>query len=256
MEALFHKKKTTLFANLGMLLALAAIALTVSAGAGARMDWWHFGTGFMLLRWGVYVAIAAAVLLVLGVFAARPGREKKGFAMALLGLVITAPIIIVPLLWLQTARSVPPIHDISTDTQNPPVFDAIAPLRDDAPNPMEYGGPAVAKQQKLAYPDIESLLLDIPPDAVYEAALAIAQQSGWNIVAKDPDNKRIEATDTTFWFGFKDDVVIRIVPANGGSKVDMRSLSRVGKSDVGTNAQRIRSFLETLKTASAQGERG
>ena len=247
MQPLFHKKRTSLFAGVGMILALAAAALALAAGPGARMDWWHFGTGFMLLRWGVYIAIGAAVILLLGVIAARPGTEKKGFALAVLGLVIAAPIIIIPMLWLQSARSVPPIHDITTDVKNPPQFTAIVPLREDAPNSIEYGGPAIAKQQKLAYPDIEPLLLNVNPDQAFNEALAAAQQSGWEIVAKDVDGKRIEATDTTFWFGFKDDIVIRISSNNGGSKVDMRSVSRVGKSDVGTNAERIRNFLERLK---------
>ena len=201
----------------------------------------------MLLRWGVYIAIGAAVILLLGAIVARPGTEKKGFALAVLGLVIAAPIIIIPVLWLQNARSVPPIHDITTDINNPPQFSAIIPLREDAPNSVEYGGPAVAKQQKLAYPDIEPLLLNVNPDLAFSAALATAQQSGWDIVAKDVNGKHIEATDTTFWFGFKDDIVIRITPNNGGSRVDMRSVSRVGKSDVGTNADRIRIFLEKLK---------
>ena len=67
---------------------------------------------------------------------------------------------------------------------------------------------------------------------------------GWNIVAKDPSQGRIEATDTTFWFGFTDDVVIRITPMGSGARLELRSVSRVGVSDVGTNAARIRSFVK------------
>ena len=140
----------------------------------------------------------------------------------------------------------PPIHDITTDTADPPVFVAVLPLRADAPNPAEYGGEDVAAAQQQAYPDLRPLILPLAPDVTFARALDAARGAGWAIVAADSTDRRIEATETTGWFGFKDDVVVRIRPADGGSRVDVRSVSRTGRSDVGTNARRIRAYLRSL----------
>jgi len=124
------------------------------------------------------------------------------------------------------------------------------PLRADAPNPHEYQGEEIAEQQRAGYPDIDSVELEIPADAAYEQALATAREMGWDIVAAVPDEGRIEATATTFWFGFKDDVVVRVQAGPQGSVIDLRSVSRVGVSDLGKNAQRIGEFLERFPRAS------
>jgi uncharacterized protein (DUF1499 family) len=153
----------------------------------------------------------------------------------------------VPAYYLQKARSVPPIHDISTDTEDPPAFETILPLRAQAPNPTTYGGPAVAAQQHEHYPDIAPADLPVGPDAAFDAALAAARDLDWTVVAMDEVGGRIEAIDRTLWFGFADDVVIRIRPTDAGSRVDVRSVSRVGVSDLGTNAARIRAFLARLE---------
>jgi uncharacterized protein (DUF1499 family) len=122
---------------------------------------------------------------------------------------------------------------------------AIAPLRADAPNGVDYATDP-AEQQK-AYADIQTFRSPLPAGELFDQSLAIAEAQGWEIVATSRDEGRIEATDTTFWFGFKDDVVIRIVAEEtGGSKLDIRSMSRVGKSDLGKNADRIRKFLAAL----------
>ena len=107
---------------------------------------------------------------------------------------------------------------------SPPRFVSVVPLRAGAPNPVEYGGPEIAAQQRQGYPDLQPLSLPLPPNQAFDRALATARMMGWEIVASDPPSGRIEATDTTFWFGFKDDVVIRVAPAPNGSRVDVRSL--------------------------------
>ena len=140
----------------------------------------------------------------------------------------------------------PPIHDIGTDTDNPPAFVAVLGRRHDASNPVEYGGPEIAAQQHQAYPDLRPVTLSDPPARAFERALEAARGQGWEIVASVPADGRIEATDTTRFFGFKDDVVVRVKPEGAGSRVDVRSLSRVGKSDVGKNASRIRAYLRAL----------
>jgi uncharacterized protein (DUF1499 family) len=105
----------------------------------------------------------------------------------------------------------------------------------------------VAELQRKAYPDIRPLELPVPPQQAFSKALAAAEAMGWEIVAQDPAAGRIEAVATTLWFDFKDDVVIRVAEAGRGSRIDIRSKSRVGRSDIGTNARRIRAYLERLK---------
>jgi hypothetical protein len=181
--------------------------------------------------------------------AALPGRRRGGTALAAAGLALGLAAAAVPWSYQRAARGAPPIHDISTDTGDPPPFVEALPLRRDAPSPAGYGGPEVAAQQAQAYPDLRTETVAQPPEAVARHALAAAEALGWEIVGSDLAQGRIEATDTTFWFGFKDDVVIRIRPdpAGAGSAVDVRSVSRVGRGDAGANAARIRTFLRELR---------
>ncbi|HSM10629.1 MAG TPA: DUF1499 domain-containing protein [Lysobacter sp.] len=231
-------------AHLAVVLSLVAAALLLLAGPGTRMEWWDFRTGFQLMRWAAYAGIAAAGLAAAMLVVPQARRAAVGalsFALVL-GLVVAY----VPWHGLRQARSVPPIHDITTDTEQPPQFVAVLPLRADAPNPAEYEGAEIARQQVEAYPDIATHRLPVPPDAAFARALDAAREMGWEIVAAEPGEGRIEATDTTFWFGFKDDVVIRVAADGSGSKVDVRSVSRVGGSDVGANAKRIGDYLRRL----------
>jgi uncharacterized protein (DUF1499 family) len=193
-----------------------------------------------VLKWAAYGGIAAAVLAVIALIAG--GRR----ALAALALVAGVGAFLPPMMFQRTARSVPPIHDISTDTDNPPAFVAVVERRQGASNPIEYGGPEIAAQQHQAYPDLRPVTLSDPPARAFERALEAARGQGWEIVASVPADGRIEATDTTRFFGFKDDVVVRVKPEGAGSRVDVRSLSRVGRSDVGKNASRIRAYLRAL----------
>ncbi len=225
------------------LLGLAAML----AGFGSRFGWWPFRTGFTILEWVAYGGIAVALLALVAVFTARPGGPRSGLVLAVLALIGGIAIAGVPWQWRQTARSVPPIHDISTDTDNPPRFVAVLPLRADAPNPAEYGGPEIAAQQGEAYADIQPVVLAMPPAQAFARVREAAGEMGWEIIEADSVGGRLEATDQTFWFGFKDDVVVRVAPQGSGSRVDVRSVSRVGGSDVGTNARRVRDFTEALR---------
>lgn len=222
-------------------LSVIAALILLAAGPGARFGVWEFGTGFLFMRIAFYAGLATAgfAFLLLVVPKTRQGNVA-GLALAMLIGLGTAW---VPWNGLQTARSVPPIHDITTDMDTPPAFVDIAPLRAGAPNPVTYEGETIAEQQREAYPDLKTLELSQPSDATFRRALAAAEQMGWEIVASSAEDGRIEATDTTLWFGFKDDVVIRIEAAGSGSRLDIRSKSRVGRSDVGANAARIRSFI-------------
>jgi uncharacterized protein (DUF1499 family) len=202
---------------------------------------------FSLLKWSVYGALATMVLAIVGLIvdSRREARTSTARTAMVLSFIATGSIAV--LAW--RASRVPAIHDVTTDTMQPPPFLAVLPLREGALNPVEYGGPDVAAKQKQAFPDIVPLTLDLPPARAFDRALAAARSMGWDLVASDPAGGRIEATDTTFWFGFKDDVVIRVTPQPNGSRVDVRSLSRVGGGDIGANAARVRKYLAALKAS-------
>ena len=237
-------------ATLGFVLSAIAITAAIGAGAGARLALWDFRQGFRILNWAAYLGIAGTLLSFAGAILGRPGKGRRGFPPAVAGVVLGALAFGVPGNWYRIAKEVPMIHDITTDTENPPGFVSVLALRKDAPNPAIYGGPEIAAQQRAAYPDIRPLVSDLPPEKAFERARSVARRMGWRIVDENPAEGRIEATATTRWVGFKDDVVLRIVPAAGDrSRVDIRSVSRVGRSDVGTNARRIRAFLRKFAEA-------
>ncbi|MEM1080841.1 MAG: DUF1499 domain-containing protein [Pseudomonadota bacterium] len=235
------------WSNLALLVAVIALILLLIGGPGTRLGWWGFGTGFGLMRYASYAGFAGAALVL--IFLVVPATRKDSIAM--LGLALVACVIAAafPMQLRETVRSLPFIHDISTDTVNPPLFVAILPLRADAPNPPEYAGPEVAAQQLEAYPDIQTRTIELSPSALFDIAVRTAESQGWHLIDSNLEEGRIEAVATTLWYGFKDDVVIRIVPDGMGSQLDIRSKSRVGGSDIGANANRIRAFLGDLDQA-------
>jgi uncharacterized protein (DUF1499 family) len=238
---------TVAIANAGLTLALVAGLALLLAGPGYRFGWWSLGTGFALIRYAAYGGIAAALVSATALILAPLRGQRRGMFRALAGVAIGLITVGVPAYYLYTARSVPPIHDITTDTEDPPAFEATLPLRAEAPNPASYGGPVVARQQQDAYPDIAPADYPVGTEAVFDAALAAAREMGWDVVAADEGAGRIEATDRTFWFGFVDDIVIRVRPTDAGSRIDVRSVSRVGVSDMGTNAARVRAYLQEIE---------
>ena len=234
-------------AIIGFVIALVSGLAEILSGFGHRWGIWNYRTGFVILRWAAYAAIIAATASLFAAMLTRPGRGRRGFVLSLMGLLTAVVIAGVPGFFWQRAHQVPAIHDITTDMDNPPLFVMIIPLRKSAANKAEYGGPEIAAKQRAAYPDIVPLELSNPPHQAFEQALSAARSLGWRIIdAKEPQG-RIEASDTTFWFGFTDDIVVRIAAAGRGSRIDVRSVSRVGKSDIGTNARRIRGYLKKIQ---------
>jgi uncharacterized protein (DUF1499 family) len=194
-------------------------------------------------------AIAAAAAIALGVLAslaAPRGSGKPGVLSALFGVGLGLAAAYLPLSWRLAAQSLPPINDVSTDTGDPPRLVALLPMRGDATTAAEHGGDRVARFQKAGYPDIGPVMLPATPAEALTRAERAARALGWNVVAVEPDDGRIEAIAVTPWFGFHDDIVIRIRPAAEGSRVDIRSKSRHGLSDLGANARRIRAFAARL----------
>lgn len=241
-----NKRPVDLIAPAGLALALCAVLSAALSGLGTRWGWWYFTTGFTILRWSAIAGLAAAIISLTGGILSGRRIRRAGVFIALTGLLIGVVIAVIPWSWMRTAQQVPRINDITTDTEDPPRFISILPLRKDAPNSPEYGGAGIASQQRAAYPDIKPLVLPIPVTAAFERALRTARVMGWTIVDASSKDGRIEAMDRTFWFGFTDDIVVRITPLPGSSKIDVRSASRVGLSDIGTNAKRIRVFLSRL----------
>lgn len=230
-----------------MVLGLVCLLILMLAPLGYRWGWWHFRTSFQIIRYDAYAAVAG-ILVTLLIIPYRILKKARLYISLIVALVLFSVTFGIPRYWLAIARSVPPIHDITTDTEDPPQFVEILKHRSPEDNPVEYGGPELAQKQKEAYPDIKPLIVPFSEDRVFQEALETARQLGWEIVAAVPEEGRIEATDTTFWFGFKDDIVIRIKKkSSGGTRVDIRSVSRVGRSDLGANARRIRRFIEVLK---------
>lgn len=237
-------------------LALLVLAMAVLAGPGYRADLVALSTAFSLLRWGAWTGIAVGVLSVLGLVLAMVRRRLRDAGFLAVAVLLCGAVV-VPIRGLQSdAQAYPPIHDVTTDLADPPQFAAIPPrvydpLRVPARSEeME----AMTPQQRWrayheqAYGDLSTLELGLAPANALAAAEAVARDMGWEIVATDPSAGRLEATATTAWFGFKDDVVLRVHPAaGGGSEVDVRSVSRIGISDLGANAKRIREFLERLE---------
>ena len=232
-----------------LLLAFGSAVAAILAGFGSRMGWWHFRTGFQVLTWAAYGGLGSAILGFVGCLAALWRGQRRGAWLALVGFIVGLVVVGVPWQMKRTVQRVPPIHDITTDTEDPPRFVDILALRKYAPNAVDYGGSDLAAQQHTAYPDIQPVTLRMPSQQAFTQALRAAGAMGWDIVAVNPAEGRIEATDTTLWFGFKDDIVIRIQARGDESRIDVRSVSRVGKSDVGTNAQRIRVYMRKLSRA-------
>jgi uncharacterized protein (DUF1499 family) len=228
-------------------IAVAASALALVSGPGTRLDLWPWQRGFALLSWGAYAGMAAAALAV-GLLAVRlfAGARHGGAVLALAALALGVAAFAPPVLLLWQANRVPPIHDITTDMEDPPAFVALLAERRASPNGAAYGGAQVAAAQRKAYPDIKPLVIQAAPAAAFQRALEAARAMGWEIAASDPATGRIEATAATTWFGFRDDVVVRIRAEGAGSRIDVRSVSRVGESDIGANARRTREYLSRL----------
>jgi uncharacterized protein (DUF1499 family) len=237
---------------LALLLALAAAVLLAAGPLGWRAGWWHFRIGFFyLMPWAAYCGLAAVAVALLALIVGRRVNGARHIAIAILAAAIGAVIAYVPWHYSQMRGIYPSIHDITTDWDNPPEFQAILPLRQaEEANPVAYEGAKVSDQQRKAYPDIAPLTLDLAPAEAFARALKTAEQLGWTIVATDPGAGRIEASQQSRWFRFTDDVVIRIAAAGSGSRVDLRSVSRMGRGDFGVNAARVRGFLAALRAAS------
>jgi len=231
---------------IGFVLAVLCTFAAFFSGIGYRMELWHFRTGIQIIKWSFWAAIVAVALSVIGLAMSR--KTRSVVVISVLGIVIGGITVYIPLSWKQTLDAHPYIHDITTDVDDPPQFVAVAAVRGPDDHPVTYDGPDVAAQQKEAYPDLQPWISGASPSEVFMATKKVVENMGMELVVANEGDLHIEATDTTLLYGFKDDMVVRIVETNGGSRVDVRSKSRVGRSDLGQNAKRIRTFFAELKS--------
>lgn len=244
-------------------IAIIGVALEMSSGFGYRLGILPLQTALLrVLPWGAYIAAAGAVLCLIALiaaFALFKGAFLRPAALVIVGLIVGIGGAYVPYSFRYSGTPRPPIHDISTDLENPPIFVDALPLRAQtgATNTADYLQENkrgdfvinVPKAQMEAYPDIQPVMLEgVAPAEGFKRALDAVNREGWTLITAKPEEGRIEAWDRTMWFGFIDDVVIRVTPVDDDTKIDVRSVSRVGGGDAGKNAQRIRGYVRTLQS--------
>lgn len=264
-------------ARASLIVSLLLPLYFMTAALGVKFGLWSWQTGLvkMIIQLG---APLIGLTLLLGLAATAATLLKKprtGWRMALAGLLVPVLTLVYAGQVQSRSAAIPPIHDVATDIADPPVFspavmaarkavgaNPVSPMNAPMGSLPAYQGPGFAALSAKtlgqvgheAYPAVRPLALSAPPAKVAAAAEAEVKAKGWTLATSNPGGGVIEATAESFWFGFKDDVAIRIRPgANGGSVVDVRSTSRVGLSDIGANAARIEAFLAGLKARAEAG---
>lgn len=242
------------FRALGFIAFVGTVVAFVIAGPGHRFGWLPLGPTFQLSQIGGLLGAIALIASVIGLLLPTKDvldpKTPRTLVIVLLsaGLMYQLYNVLATAGRIESDRAVPPIHDISTDLQNPPAFVALIDARAGAMNPVEYAGEETARQQRAAYPDIQTLRFEnTSRTAVLDAAADVAEDFGWSNITLSVADGRFEATDTTFWYGYKDDVVLRVQADGAAAVVDIRSKSREGISDLGQNAARIRKFSKALE---------
>src|SRR4029077_4164960 len=233
-----------------LVLAAVALGLLALGPLGLRLDWWAYGFGlYRLMPCAALVAAISVVLSILALAREWSRLHLGGRAMLFIALALGASLVCVPVFYWHTRKTVPPIHEITTAIDNPPAFSAVLPARAaERAGSVDRRPPQLGELQKDAYPDLAPLTITLPPTRAFEEALEAAKSMpGWTIVAADANAGRIKASEQSRWFRFIDDVVIRVVGDGAGSRIDVRSTSRQGRSDYGVNAARIRAYMGALR---------
>lgn len=239
--------KSALYVAMITLGAILVGVLGATAGLLAPL------LGFLLFAAGIVpgsvltLLLGAIALLVTRTRAGRPARPGRGAALT--ATAVGAVLLVLLAALASRGAAVPAIHDITTNPGDPPQFFAAARAPGNEGRTLGYphGRGDVTALQRTAYPDLEPIRLAVPPDEALRRAQRAAEELGWKVVEVDDNEGRLEATATSRVFRFVDDVVVRVRPDAGGSIVDLRSTSRVGESDLGANAARIRAFRDRLE---------
>ena len=238
-----HEVEHSIRSKISLCFGAAGLVLLPLGALGTKLGLWNHGIGIIMVMLA-FLSSLVPVALFLG-FGWHSGYRSErpallaGMAMGLLPLAIA-------LYMFGTSSGAPIIHDISTDTSRPPEFQTIVNLREAKHNSLEWSE-QVAAQQRLAYPEISSIESSLSTEQAFAKSLQLASELGWEIVDSDTRDNYIEAVATTYWFGFTDDIVIRIEATSTGSVIDLRSASRVGQGDLGANAKRIGTFITEFR---------
>lgn len=227
-------------------LAILAVLGFPIALLGSRLGFFDFRFGFTIIRYTVMLSALVFVFGLLFMVIQRRSNPASSKAARTAMLLTLLPIFGLGM-QMFTARTVPAIHNITTDIADPPQFDAVIALRGDDKNPHTYDADLLGPQQTSAYPNLKTLVVATDKASAHAKSLSIAESLGWEVVAEDLSKGIIEATETTAMWQFKDDIVIRIQEAKGGVEIDLRSVSRVGQSDLGANAKRISKFIQAYQ---------
>jgi len=213
---------------------------------------WHLYTAMRFFVAGAVVAGLGLLVCGAGLLINKGNYNRRNLSAAIGGIIIGMAVVSTFFYFFAESRIDPPIHDITTDTTDPPQFDVVSTLRNKDSNPCTYGGKTVAKQQEKAYPYVKPLLLDMSFENAFHNALIVARSlKRWKIVNSNATAGKIEATTTSSWFGLKEDIVVRISAIDPSrSKIDVRSEYRIGVNDLGTNARRIHNYLALVKKES------
>jgi uncharacterized protein (DUF1499 family) len=241
-------RKGSRLSAVGIWTALTGLILAIISGFGARAGFLSPFASMGAYALGSLLLFIAAIAAGLGLIRSGGLRGATSRPLAWLALLAGVAVTANNGFVISQAMGVPAIHDISTDTETPPAFVTIVALRQaESANPSEYAGAETAAEQHRAYPDIQPLRIDRPADLVFARARKLVADKGWTLVDASEADGRIEATAETGWVRFKDDVVIRIRPDGSGTRIDVRSKSRVGRGDMGVNARRVRNYLHALQ---------
>jgi hypothetical protein len=240
--------------GLALLLGVGSVAAALAGAIGAGRGLWNFRFGFAVLHYAFWTAAAGALVALVGLVLTR--RRIKRVAPNLLALIVAAGFLLYVGNLIRIAKSVPAIHDATTNLEDVPQYTRLAVRPDNLDKIPDEGRPELKALppearwkavHRLHYGDLRTLRVNGDPQAVLRRAAALARERGWEVALLDAQAGRIEATDTSRFFRFKDDIVVRVRAApGGGSLVDMRSVSRVGQSDLGVNARRVRAFMADL----------
>lgn len=262
------EKFRDIWVRAALVVSLLTPVYFLVAALGAKFGLFDWTVGFvdMTVTWGAQRLLpAGAAFAFLGLLLAVFVTPRRGILAALVALAIPAAGFGYVLYVRNAAAEIPPIHDISTDFVDPPAFsDAVVSARAAVPqsngldltNKHTGDGRAFTDLQREAYPEIAPAPTGLEPARAFDIALALAREQDWRIGRVDAEAGVIEATAESFWFGFIDDIVVRVRPDGTGARVDMRSVSRVGRSDLGANAARMRPYLEELRRRLAEAEAG
>ena len=257
-ESVRTRSKARIATRVALLLSLGAVAAALIAAIGTASGVWNFRSGLGALRYCFFAAAGGALVALIALYLARRERQSRLVWANAIALVAALGFLLYLGAKVRTARSVPAIHDISTNLDDVPQFSRLQVRADNLEKVPDLDKPELKAMEpearwkavhRSAYGDIHTVHLPTSVADSINRAEALARDRGWAIARSDPAAGILEATETSFFFRFKDDVVVRARPApEGGSQVDMRSISRVGSSDVGVNAKRVRAFLTDLQS--------